>query len=146
LLSLLAGMDETAKLFQQGYSSGGGGTQFIVREAEVERAPEIAGEFYPNGNAACTELAEAAVSSNGDDELVSKICELAHQLGYNRAKTKMLLGQWAGNLLGLERSLLSEVEGSHEESPNSLSRASGREATSPGGCDLVEEKVIRQYE
>jgi Recombination directionality factor-like len=32
MLSLLAGMDKTAKLFQQGYSSGGSGTQYIVRE------------------------------------------------------------------------------------------------------------------
>jgi len=45
-----------------------------------------------------------------DDELVSRICGLTHQLGYNRAKTKMLLGQWAGNFRGLEAYLLNELE------------------------------------
>jgi hypothetical protein len=121
------------------------GHSTFVREAEAERAPEIAGEFYPNGEAAYTELAEASVLGNDDDELVSRVCELAHQLGYNRAKTKMLLGQWASDLLGVDRSLLKDMEGSHEEPPNSVS-AFAREAASPGGYNLVEEKVIRQYE
>jgi hypothetical protein len=147
LLSLLAGMDETSKLFQQGYSSGGGGTQYIVREAEVERAPEIAGEFYPNSDAACAELAEASVSGNDDGEVVSQICELAHRLGYNRAKTKMLLGQWAGNLPGLERSLLSKLEAPSEERPILPATGAGyKELTSTEGFDRLEEKVIRGYE
>jgi hypothetical protein len=42
---------EPAKLFQQAGSAGSNGMQYIVREAEAERAPEIAGEFYPNDDA-----------------------------------------------------------------------------------------------
>ena len=46
LRSLLASMEEPGKLFQQARSAGSnGGTQYVVREAEAERAPEIAGEF-----------------------------------------------------------------------------------------------------
>src|SRR5260370_351334 len=104
-------MEEPAKLFQQSRSVGSnGGTQYVVREAEAERAPEIAGEFYPNGDAACSELAEESIPSNEEDEVIARICELTHQLGYNEAKTKMLLGQWARNLVRLERSLLNELE------------------------------------
>lgn len=109
LRSLLASMEEPAKLFEQARSVGfDGGTEYVVREAEAERAPEIAGEFYPNGEAACGELAEASSPSNDEDEVIARICELTHRLGYNQAKTKMLLGQWAGNLAGLERKLLNE--------------------------------------
>jgi len=111
LRSLLASMGEPAKLFQQGRSVGSnGGTQYVVRELEAERAPEIAGEFYPNGDAACSELAEASIAPTGEDEVIARICELTHRLGYNKAKTKMLLGQWARNLVSLERSLLNELE------------------------------------
>src|SRR5260370_37821645 len=93
LRSLLASMEEPAKLFQQGRSVGSnGGTQYVIREAEAERAPEIAGEFYPNVDAACSELAEASIAPNEEDEVIARICELIHQLGYNQAKTKMLLG------------------------------------------------------
>ena len=82
LRSLLASMEEPAKLFQQGRSLGfNGGTQYVVREAEAERAPEIAGEFYPNGDAACSELAESSVAPNDEDEVIARICELTHQLG-----------------------------------------------------------------
>lgn len=110
LLSLLAGMDETAKLFQQGCSSTGVGAQYMVREPEAERAREIAGEFYPSDEAACTELAETSAVVAEEDEIVSRICELTRRLGYNRANTRMLLGQWANDPAGLERSLLSELE------------------------------------
>jgi hypothetical protein len=103
-------MEEPGKLFQQGRSVGSnGGTQYVIREAEVERAPEIAGEFYPNGDAACSELADASTASNDEDEVIARICELTHRLGYNQAKTKMLLGQWVGNLAGLERKLMNEL-------------------------------------
>ena len=127
LRSLLASMEEPARLFQQGRSVGSnGGTQYVIREAEAERAPEIAGEFYPNGDAACGELAESSVALNDEDEVIARICELTHQLGYNQAKTKMLLGQWAGNLAGLECKLLNELS----EAPESAA-ARGSEATSP---------------
>ena len=145
LLSLLAGMDETTKFFQQG-SSGVNGTQYIVREAEADRAPEIAGEFYPNGDAACAELAKESVSSSDDDEVVSRICELTNRLGYNRAKTKMLLGQWAKDLLGLERLLLNEVEGSADESRNSLAVNSRQEAASSEILNVLGDRLVRDYE
>jgi len=104
-------MEEPGKLFEQGRSVGfDGGTEYVVREAEAERAPEIAGEFYPNGEAACSELAEASSPSNEEDEVIARICELTHRLGYNQAKTKMLLGQWARYLVSLERSLLNDLE------------------------------------
>ena len=125
LRSLLASMEEPAKLFQQGRSVGpNGGTQYVIREAEAERAPEIAAEFYPNGDAACSELAEASIAPNDEDEVIARICELTHRLGYNEAKTKMLLGQQAGNLAGLERRLLNELS----EVPESAA-ARGSEAT-----------------
>jgi len=147
LLSLLADMDETAKLFQQGYPSGGGGTQYIVREAEVERAPEIAGEFYPNVAAACADLAAASVSSNDDDELVSRICELTHQLGYNRAKTKMLIGQSARDLVGLERSLLRELGALPERISTPLATGCREEEpTTSGGFFSREDELITRYE
>jgi len=111
LRSLLASMEEPAKLFQQGRSVGSnGGTQYVIREAEAERAPEIAGEFYPHGDAACNELAEASIATNDEGEVIARICELTHCLGYNEAKTKMSLGQWARNLAGLERKLLNELD------------------------------------
>jgi hypothetical protein len=95
----------------------------------------------------CAELAAASVSSNDDDEPVSRICELTHQLGYNRAKTKMLLGQWASDLPGLERSLLSKLEASSEKPPILPATGAGyKEPTSTEGFDRVEEKVIRGYE
>jgi hypothetical protein len=112
-------------LFQQGRSVGSnGGTQYVIREAEAERAPEIAGEFYPNGDAACSELAEAGIPPNEEDEVIARICELTHRLGYNQAKTKMLLGQWVGTLAGLERKLMNELS----EAPESAA-ARGSEAT-----------------
>jgi hypothetical protein len=68
-------------------------------------------------------------------------------MGYNRAKTKMLLGQWVGNLLGLERSLLSELEAPSEEPPILPAKGVGyNEPTSTEGFDRLEEKVIRGYE
>lgn len=61
--------------------------------------PETAGEFYPNSNAACMELAAVSVAANDNDEVVSRIRGLTHRLGYNQAKTKMLLRRWAKDLL-----------------------------------------------
>lgn len=139
LLSLLAGMDETARLFQQG-ASGGNGTEYIVREAEGERAPEIAGEFYPNGDAACGELVEASVAGNDDDEVIARVCELTHRLCYNRAKTEMLLGQWAKDLIGLERSLLNELQALPEEISGPVAAASRHEEPT------LTDKLIRSYE
>lgn len=43
-------------------------------------------------------------------EQPARICELARRLGYNDAKTKILVGQSAGNLAALERKLLNELD------------------------------------
>jgi hypothetical protein len=141
-------MDEPAKLFQRGRSVGSNGeTQYVVREAEAERAPEIAGEFYPNGDAACSELAESSVAPNDEDEVIARICELTHQLGYNQAKTKMLLGQRARDLVSLERSLLSELEDLPDGIPNSLAASSRHEKpSSTEGFLSLDDKLIRHYE
>lgn len=93
-----------------------------------------------------TEPADASVTANDNDEVVSRIRELTYRLGYNRAKTKMLLGQGAKALLGLGRSLLSEVEDSAEESPDSLVAASGGEAASSKSFNLLEDTHVRRYE
>ena len=141
-------MEEPAKLFEQARSVGfDGGTEYVVREAEAERAPEIAGEFYPNGEAACSELAEASSPSNEEDEVIARICELTHRLGYNQAKTKMLLGQWARYLVSLERSLLSELEDLPDGIPNSLAASSRHEKpSSTEGFLSLDDKLIRRYE
>jgi hypothetical protein len=121
-------MEEPARLFQQGRSvEFNGGTQYVVREAGIERAPEIAGEFYQNGDAACSEPAEASIPSNEEDEVIARICELTHRLGYNQARTKMLLGQWAGNQAGLECELLNEMSESSESAAARGSEATNRQ-------------------
>src|SRR5712664_2871271 len=148
LRSLLASMEEPAKLFQQGRSAGGnGGPQYVVREAEAERAQEIAGEFYQNAAAAGSEPAEASIPSKEEDEVIARICELTHRLGYNQAKTKMLLGQWAQSLVSLERSLLSELEDLPDGIPNSLATSSRHEKpSSTEGFLSLDDKLIRRYE
>ncbi|HEV7967879.1 MAG TPA: hypothetical protein VGP19_09925 [Candidatus Acidoferrales bacterium] len=86
------------------------GVQYVVRETDAERAEEIAGEFYPKGEAAAEEPVESAVGQSERDEQLARICELARQLGLNDAKTKMLIGQSAGYLARLERRLLDELD------------------------------------
>jgi hypothetical protein len=84
-------------------------TQYVVRET-AERCEEIAGEFYPNGEAAAAESVGPAIGQSERDEQHGRICELARRLGYNNAKTRMLMGQSAGNLAGLDRKLLDELD------------------------------------
>jgi hypothetical protein len=86
------------------------GVQYVVRETDAERAEEIAKEFYPNGEAAAEEPVEPAIGQSDRDEQLARICELARRLGFNDAKTKMLIGQSAGDLAGLERKLLNELD------------------------------------
>ena len=69
-----------------------------MRETDAERAEEIAGEFYPNGEAAAEEPVEPAIGQSERDEQLARICELARRLRFNDAKTKMLIGQSAGDL------------------------------------------------
>ncbi len=104
-------------------------TQYAVREPEEERSQEIASEFYPEGDTIPIEVAESQIGPSEEDEHIARICELARRLDYNEAKTKMLLGQWAGKLAGLEAELSSDLEGLVGQVPRD-----GREAK-PNGAD-----------
>ncbi len=90
---------------------------FVVRESEMERAPEIAAEFYPQNKNILEEQTGVIIQSPGNAELCARICEVARMLGYNAAKTKMLVGQWRLDLVGLERKLQHELD----EGPQILS-------------------------
>jgi hypothetical protein len=83
---------------------------FVVRENEVERAQEIADEFYPQNKNLLEQQTGAVSQSPGNAELCARICEVARMLGYNAAKTKMLVGQWRLDLVGLERKLQHELD------------------------------------
>jgi len=83
---------------------------FVVRESEMERAPEIADEFYPQNRNLLEEQSGAIIQSPENSELCATICELARLLGYNAAKTKMLVGQSRLDLVGLERKLQHELD------------------------------------
>ncbi len=123
LRTLVANMTEPIRFLGEGRTAFdlSPRVQYVVREADAERAGEIAGEFYPNGEAAPKESAEPAIEHSERDEQLARICELTRRLGYNDAKTKMLLGQWAGNLAGLERKLLNELD----EQPGRMPAGSG---------------------
>jgi len=55
----------------------------------------------------------------GNAESCATICELARLLAYDANKTKMLVGQWRQDLVGLERKLQSELdEGPQIPSPD----------------------------
>ena len=83
---------------------------FVVREHEVERAPEIADEFYPQNRNLLGEQTGAILQSPGNAELCATICELARRLGYHPVETKILVGQWRQDLVGLERKLQRELD------------------------------------
>jgi hypothetical protein len=83
---------------------------FVVRENEGERAQEIADEFYPQNKNISEDQTGAVIQSPGNAELCARICEVARLLGYNAAKTKMLVGQWRLDLVGLERKLQLELD------------------------------------
>ena len=98
-----------------------------MRESEVERAQEIADEFYPQNRKLLEEQSGAIIQSPADAELCARICELARLLGYNAAKTKMLVGQWRLDLVGLERKLQNELdEGPQIPSLGKRGKRSGR--------------------
>lgn len=116
LRTLVANMTEPARLLSEGRPNieVSGGVQCVVHEADGDRAKEIAGEFYSNSE---TAAAPPVARSNGQserDEQLARICELARRLGFNDARTKMLIGQAARDLAGLERKLLNELD----EGPN----------------------------
>ena len=112
LRTLVANMTEPARLLSEGRAALdlSRGVQYVVHETEAERAEEIAGEFYPNGEVAAEEAVGPAIGPSDRDEQLARICELARRVGLNEAKTKMLIGQSAGDLVGLERKLLNELD------------------------------------
>ncbi len=112
LRTLVTNMTEPARLLSEGRAALD--MSRVVREEDVERAEEIAGEFYPDAEASANESSIGIGPSDGDEQL-GRICELTRRLGYNDAKTKMLLGQWVGKLTELERKLLNKLEESGPE-------------------------------
>ena len=109
LRSLVANMTEPARLLSEGRPTVelSGGVQYAVHETDAERAREISGEFYPSTEGA----AEEQITDDCEkEEQLARICELAHRLGYNDAKTKMLIGQSMRSLAALERKLLNELD------------------------------------
>lgn len=105
---------------------------FVVRENERERAPEIAAEFYPQNKNLLEEQSGAIIQSPGNAELCATICELARLLGYNAAKTRMLVGQSRLDLVGLERKLQHELDEGPQPPP---ANGSGRRSRRGGGMN-----------
>jgi hypothetical protein len=83
---------------------------FLVRESDVERAREIADEFYPQNRNLLEDQSGVYLRSKGDDEVCARICELTRMLRYHPVKTRMLVVQWRHDLVGLERKLQSELD------------------------------------
>lgn len=119
LRALVTTMTEPARLLNEGHPSIelSRGLQYVAHETDAERAKEISDEFYPNSDPAADASAEAMPGQSERDEQLARICELAHRLGYNEAKAKMLIGQSADSLVELERRLLSELEEQPEKIP-----------------------------
>jgi len=112
LRTLVANMTEPMRLLSEGRSTIElpRGAQYVVHESDVERAAEISGEFYPGSADATEDSAESRLTESEKEEQMARICELARRLGYNDAKTKMLIGQSADNLAELERKLFNELD------------------------------------
>ena len=72
-------------------------------------------------------LVDSAIPQGDRNEQLARICELARRLGFNDAKTKMLIGQTVGDLAGLERKLLNE----YDEQPRGTSAGNGRAPFNP---------------
>lgn len=108
LRTLIANMAESSRPLREGKPEAGttSGARYVVRESEAERAQEISGEFYPMTK----ESAGAGAGQSEWDDQLARICELTRRLGLNDAKTRMLIGQSAGELGCLERKLLNELE------------------------------------
>jgi len=112
LNSLVTTINEPAKLHLEALAADAGKQRvpFVVRESEVERAPEIAGEFYPQNRNLLVEQTSVIIQSPLSAELCARICELARMLGYPPVKTRILVGQWRLDLVGLERKLQNELD------------------------------------
>lgn len=112
LRTLVTNMTEPATLLSEGHPTIElpRRAQYVVRESDSERATEISGEFYPTNERAAEDSAQPSLAQSEKAERLARICELARRLGYNDAKTKMLIGQSAGELAALERKLLNESD------------------------------------
>ena len=127
LKSLDTDTAEPARLLNEAQPSRAGGRRmpFVVRENEMERAQEIADEFYPRNKNLVEDQAGAIIHSPGNAELCATICELARMLGYHPVKTRILVGQWRQDLVGLERKLQHELdEGPQIPSPEKSGKRS----------------------
>jgi recombination directionality factor gp3-like protein len=126
LRTLVANMTEPVRFLGDGRAAFelSGGVQYVVRETDGDRAQEISGEFYPNGEHAGKESQRSNTGESEKDEQLARISELARRLGFNEAKTKMLLGQSLGDLAGLERKLLNELD----QQPGMMSAGNGDRA------------------
>jgi hypothetical protein len=131
---LVASMTEPVRLLEQGRGGfrSNGKVQYVVRETDAERAEEIASEFYPNNGTPSPEHAESTDGPTEQDEQYARISELARRLGYNEAKIRMKLGQWARNLAGLERELLNELDALPEQPNGGRRRAEAKRARPEG--------------
>ena len=123
LRSLVANMTEPARLLDEGRTTIelSRGIQYVVHETDAERAKEISAEFYPDGRSAADASFEPGSDQGERDEQLARICELVRRLGYNDARTRMLVGQSAGNLAILERNLLNELDERPEAESNKKS-------------------------
>ena len=128
LRTLVANMTEPARLLSEGRPTiePSRGVQYVVHEADADRAEEISAEFYPHGDGAADAFPEPSSSQSEKDEQLARICELARRLGYNDAKTKMLIGQSAANLADLQRKLSNELD----EKPDNMRRPNGDNSSS----------------
>jgi len=141
LRTLVANMTEPARLLSEGRVAIelSPGTQYVVHETDADRTKEISGEFYPNSDPAADVSDEQSSGQSEKDDHLARICELAHRLGYNQAKTKMLIGQLAGNLAELERRLQSELD----EHPDNTRRSNGDNNSSMKQlCEETAQKVL----
>ena len=151
LRALVANMTEPVRLLGEGRAALdlSRGIQCVVRQTDAERAEEIVREFYPNGEPAAEEPVEPAIGQSERDEQLARICELARRLRFNDAKTKMLIGQSAGDLAGLERKLLNELDdqpgrksagngdNGHRRQPKKDTRQATEAATSNPHCAVA---------
>src|SRR5260370_6707364 len=133
LNNLGAKMNEPAKhrLEAQPACAGEQQIPFVVRESEVERAQEIADEFYPQNKKLLEEQTGAIIQSPGNAALAVSISELARMLVYDAAKTKMLVGQWRLDLVGLERKLQNELDEGPQILPTGNCGGKGHGAHNP---------------
>ena len=133
LRALVANMREPVRLLSEGRAAFDltRGAQYIARETDTERASEIAGEFYPQREAPAETFATLSADNTDEDEQLARICELARRLGYNEGKTKMLVGQWRHDLVGLDRKLRNQVdEASQDVVPTN---GKGKQKSRPNG-------------